>query len=565
MQQHQNETKTCQNCKTDFIIEIDDFAFYDKIKVPPPTFCPECRMMRRFVYRNERKLFKVKDYFSEKIIFSLYPEEANRKVVTQDEWFSDSWTADDYARDFDFSRDFFTQLFELDKDIPIYALNVKMMSNSDYCGNASALKNCYLLFNSSHTENSLYGSSVDNCRDCVDNTVLTNCERCYESFYLLNCYQCYFSIMCAESSNLWFSRDCLSCSNCFGCTNLRKSSYCIFNKQYSKEEYFKELQKMNLDTKSSLKESYDSARIFWETQPVKSHQGLKNVNSAGAYVSHSKNVNDSYLVFDSEDLKYCQYMMVGGNKDCMDSCIWGEKSILNYETSVCGENSYDLKFSLDCWPNVRSCEYSMHLKSCSDCFGCVGLRNKQYCIFNKQYTKEEYFEVVEKIKDHMNKNPYIDKKGNEYRYGEFFPIEFSPFGYNNTIAFEQFNLDKKDILLSNYPWIEVAMGEYKITREWKDVPEFINETNEDICNEILECMSCHNPFKIVFDEYLFLKKENLPLPNNCHECRHKNRIKDRLKPFLYNKSCSLCNCNIKTAYSENTIIYCESCYQKTFS
>ena len=175
--QHQNETKTCQNCKTDFLIEPDDFAFYDKIKVPSPTFCPECRMMRRFVYRNERKLFKVKDYFNGKNIFSLYPEEANRKVVTQDEWFSDYWTADDYARDFDFSRDLFTQLFELAKDVPVSALNVKMMLNSDYCGNASALKNCYLLFNSNNTENSLYGSSVDNCRDCVDNTVLTNCER----------------------------------------------------------------------------------------------------------------------------------------------------------------------------------------------------------------------------------------------------------------------------------------------------------------------------------------------------------------------------------------------------
>ena len=32
------ETKSCQNCKNDFIIEPDDFAFYDKIKVPPPTF-----------------------------------------------------------------------------------------------------------------------------------------------------------------------------------------------------------------------------------------------------------------------------------------------------------------------------------------------------------------------------------------------------------------------------------------------------------------------------------------------------------------------------------------------
>ena len=48
-----SETKQCQNCKKDFIIEPDDFGFYEKIKIPPPTFCPECRMQRRLAWRND--------------------------------------------------------------------------------------------------------------------------------------------------------------------------------------------------------------------------------------------------------------------------------------------------------------------------------------------------------------------------------------------------------------------------------------------------------------------------------------------------------------------------------
>jgi hypothetical protein len=52
------ETKTCQNCKKDFTIESEDFNFYEKIKVPPPTFCPECRIIRRMLWRNFRSLFK---------------------------------------------------------------------------------------------------------------------------------------------------------------------------------------------------------------------------------------------------------------------------------------------------------------------------------------------------------------------------------------------------------------------------------------------------------------------------------------------------------------------------
>ena len=35
-----SETKNCQNCHTNFVIVPDDFSFYEKIKVPTPTFCP---------------------------------------------------------------------------------------------------------------------------------------------------------------------------------------------------------------------------------------------------------------------------------------------------------------------------------------------------------------------------------------------------------------------------------------------------------------------------------------------------------------------------------------------
>jgi len=36
------EVKTCQNCKKDFTIEPDDFAFYEKMKVPAPHHSRKC-------------------------------------------------------------------------------------------------------------------------------------------------------------------------------------------------------------------------------------------------------------------------------------------------------------------------------------------------------------------------------------------------------------------------------------------------------------------------------------------------------------------------------------------
>ena len=54
----EEQIKNCQNCKQDFVIESEDFSFYEKMKVPPPTFCPDCRLARRLIWRNERTFYK---------------------------------------------------------------------------------------------------------------------------------------------------------------------------------------------------------------------------------------------------------------------------------------------------------------------------------------------------------------------------------------------------------------------------------------------------------------------------------------------------------------------------
>jgi hypothetical protein len=582
----QSETRQCQNCKIDFVIEQEDFNFYEKIKIPPPTFCPLCRAQRRFSFRNERKFFKVRDAFTGEYIFSTVPENDKKKVIDRETWFGDSWNGMEHGMDYDFSKNFFKQFFELNKLIPIYNLNTKQMVNSPYCGNATGLKNCYLCFSSTLSENCMYGSAVDFSKDCIDNSHVNHSERSYENFWLQNCYQCHFSVRSMESRNLWFCRECVGCNDCFGCVNLRKASYCIFNKQYSKEEYRKEIEKLNLNTISGLKRAREKARAFWYTKPTKYHQGLKNLDSTGSYVTHSKNVNDSYLIRESENLRYCQYLQTPDSKDCYDTSNWGAHMELNYETMQCGDNSYNVKFSLSCWPSCSNIEYCMDMFSSSDCFCCVGLKKKQYCILNKQYSKDEYFVLVEKIKKHMDEFPYVDSQGLVYKYGEFFPIESSYLGYNNAVAFQHFPLTKEEAEQKGYSWIEIPRGEYKITEKTDDLPDCILDVSDEILKEVIECENCKRAYKILEDELIFLKKENLPLPTMCNDCRYERRIKDRLKVHLYKRSCmcagefdktgvykntathehgsGVCEEEFKTGYPPNhpEIVYCEKCYQK---
>jgi hypothetical protein len=583
--EYKNLVLGCQNCKNDFTIEPDDFSFYEKMKVPPPTFCPLCRFQRRVIFRNERKIFKVKDAFTGENIFSLYPPESGKKVVTQEEWYGDTWNAMDYGRDYDFSKPFFSQILELEKEVPIFNRNVEFMVNSPYSGNATALKNCYLCFTSNYSEDCMYSSGADYSKDCVDDCHINHSERCYECFWLQNCYQCYFTIMSAESSNLWFCEHCLGCNDCFGCANLSKSSYCIFNIQYKKEEYFEELEKMGLNSIEGINKARIKAREFWKTQPTKYQQGLKNFNSNGSYVTYCKNVNESYLIRESENMKYCQYILVPKNKDCYDVSIWGNGTELSYETCVSGGNSYNLKFCFNCWPACRESEYCMDMFSSSDCFGCVGLKKGQYCILNKQYEKEEYLKMIEKIRKHMDEMPYVDSQGIVYKYGEFFPSELSLFGYNNTIAFQHFPMTKEEAVKCRYLWIDVPRGNYTITKKVSELPSSILEVTDSILEEVIECGECKNPYKIVENEFIFLKKEKLPLPTMCNDCRYERRISDRLKVFLYDRKCmckgesdetgkyknnvshihgdSPCGEKFKTGFAPDSseIIYCEKCYQ----
>ncbi|OGJ07120.1 hypothetical protein A3I95_02035, partial [Candidatus Nomurabacteria bacterium RIFCSPLOWO2_02_FULL_44_12] len=93
----------CQNCKGNFTIEPEDFGFYEKIKVPPPTFCPECRAMRRLVWRNERALYHNICAFSGKKVVSMFSPDSGFTIYDRDIWWSDKWDPTAYGKDYDFS------------------------------------------------------------------------------------------------------------------------------------------------------------------------------------------------------------------------------------------------------------------------------------------------------------------------------------------------------------------------------------------------------------------------------------------------------------------------------
>ncbi len=572
-----SETKKCQNCKNNFTIEPEDFSFYEKIKVPPPTFCPECSHQRRFAWRNTHALYHRKDSITGKDIVSIYHPDTKMNVVDQKYWWSDEWDPFDYSREYDFSRPFFTQWKELRDTIPFQALSNSKAVNSEYCNVAEESYDCYLISACWKNERVMYSDSVLEVKDSSDLYIVQKSEFCYEDMYCTNSSNIFYCEQTNSSIDSYFLYDCHGCVNCFMSSNLHNKSYMFENVQYSKEDYFKKLSQYNLGSYKTIEVLKEQFKILKLKSLHKYATIIKSNNVTG---DHLSNVVDSQYIFDgSNNVKNCKYLfwVTYNIFDCYYCNAIGmlENSFEMNDSGVGGSNC---NFSSVVYDS-RSIEYSFNCYNSNDLFGCIGLRNKSYCILNKQYSKEEYFKLLPKIIEHMNNMPYFDKLKRVYKYGEFFPIELSPFAYNETLANNFFPLTKEQIKEKGFLYRDKEEKQYMPTLTTDNIPDQISDIEDSILDQVISCDTlpdsdrCTIAFKIIKDELIFYKRFNIPIPRQCYQCRHKARFNKRTPLELWHRSCMCdkeghvhmgkCTNEFETSYSPERpeIIYCEKCYQ----
>ncbi|ETB63773.1 TPA: hypothetical protein DIC38_02470 [Candidatus Nomurabacteria bacterium] len=566
----QNEIKKCQNCKNDFIIEPEDFVFYEKIKVSPPTFCPECRVVRRMVWRNERALFRrICDFGGNNMITMFHPK-ANVKVYDRDIWWSDKWDPKDYGKEYDFSKPFFEQFKELISKVPLQNLGNNNCINSPYVNHALDLKNCYLVYASYLAEDTMYSLGASSLKNCFDTYKIQKCEECYEDSFCDSSYKTFFSFGADQSINSIFLKECINCQDCIGCVNLRNKKFCILNEQYLKEEYEKIKKELDFGSYKILNEFKNKYKNFILNYPNKYAGIIKSVDCVGDAILNSKNIKNCFDIYGLvEDSKYLIHGFDA--KDSYDMYGFGVGTSLMYEGVDSGLKAFN---NLFCVLNHGSIDtnYTYMCYNSKNLFGCIGIRKGEYCILNKQYTKEEYEKLIPKIIDHMSDMPYIDNKGRVYKYGEFFPPELSPFAYNETIAQEYYPKSKNSISEEGYLYRKPIERNYNVTIKSEDLPDHIKDVKDEIINEIISCPNngneltqCTLAYRIMPEELSFLRRHNIALPRYCPNCRHYERLSQR-NPFkLWHRKCMKegCNNEFETPYAPERpeIIYCEKCYQ----
>jgi len=331
---------------------------------------------------------------------------------------------------------------------------------------------------------------------------------------------------------------------------LRNKKFCFKNKQYSQEEYEKLVKALEL---GSYENCDKFKKEFWDfkTKEAIHHfsASLNIQNCTGAFLTNCKNCHDCYDIGLSED---CKYLFDGGEpcgKNFYDDDRSGWDAELSYD-SLGNATPYFSKFVISCaYP--KSTQYCMYCHNPIDCFGCLGLKKGQHVILNKQYSKQEYDEILPRIIEHM-------KSTGEY--GEFFPMNISPFCYNETLAYDYFPLTKEQILGFGLKWKEPDKKEY-VPSAYK-IPDNIKDVDDGILKEVLACEKSGKNYKIQKQELEFYRKKNLPIPRLCPDERYKNRIAIRPPYKLWDRTCTKTGKPIKSCYdpARPEKVYCEEAY-----
>ena len=416
------------------------------------------------------------------------------------------------------------------------------------------MKDCYYVFGGDNLEKVMFGLWPMNTKESMDILITVNDSLIYEGVYPENCYNCnfvYFSNDCLDCN---FIYDCRNCSDCFGCVNLRNKKYCIWNKQYTKEDYFNKIKDFYLGDFEKLNEYKDFFYKFVKTFPVRAIRNEHSNNIVGNYIINSKKIFDSSWVMSSDDLMYTDFVFKQRDSyDCTISSI-SEKL---YSTVAVARNCSNVKFSVY-GRDLLDCEYTINCKNCQYCFGCIGLENFKYCIFNKQYKEEDYWKLVDEIKFKMLING---------EYGEFFPIAVSPFPYNASLSNIMYSMPKERVIKLGGWWydeenMEIA-PEIKI-RKRKELEKDINNTVEDVLGIAIKSEKSGKLFKVTKNEFDFYKRKNIAIPSFTPYERIIDRFKFVNNFKIFKDKCFKCGLEILSSYStyDGYKPCCDDCYKK---
>lgn len=527
------EKRNCEITGQPYTISAEEADAYNSFDLPLPSTCPQERFRRQLTFRNDKQFFWRRCDSTGTKLYSTFPEDAPFPVVSPEYWWSSDWDGTSFGRDFDFKRLFIEQLLDLWTKVPRPAYRLINSLESRACHGARDVGNSFLLFNAQSAACCMYSVGIWDSHHCCDCYSVSGCEYCYECTH---CYDskrlryCEFSRNCEDS---WFLSQCSNCKNCLFCTNLEGKEFCIFNRSVSAEEYQKALAGWSFTARPRVELAKEQFNEFLLDKPIPHIFSDMPDSTSGNYLKACDGVYNSYDCIECRGVLNCYSLVDAAN--CLDGFGFGNGLSDSVQFVEVGDGARGLINCIECWNQVSDLAYCSYCEQSSNLFGCVGLRGKEYCIFNKQYSKEQYLQLRGAIVDHLKSRRV---------WGKFFPASFSGFAYNQSSAEEHMPLSKIPAKMMGFRWDDSVeyirpsqlMGgvDQAPDERFAEVPTHLDDLDENtLLTLVFICEMSGRPFRLTRDEIALYRMLSVPPPPRAFEQRHRERVM-RLAPRALN-------------------------------
>ncbi len=513
-------------CEVDLLRRISEVNPAIRAEVPLPTLHPVECVRQMATYGSLMNLYRGKSALSGKAQLTRYNPAYKYLICTQDEYWSDQVDNSQFGREYDFSRPFFEQWNELMHAVYLLPLTNTNNENSEYVNGGQDMKNCYLCFACSQAQDCLYCFTHYHGNDNIECANANKCQFCYHCSDVENCYESQNCVECETCSNCIGCIDCTGCSFCTGCVGIEHRQYCFFNEKLSPEQYQERVRDLNLGSYAARHSFLERLAAFLASSGHVPNRLINVENCTGSYIRRGQNL---VYCFNSRNCKDCGYQVAAlDSTDCWKgyaiNCEFNYNSI-NYNAYNC-HYSYGIFRSESCW-------YGYVLgNSCAHCFGCSALKQKSYCILNKQYSKGEYMDLVPRIVAHMRQTG---------EWGQYFPAKLAPHSYEDSWVNDYLTeIPHEEVLRRGYhsdpPLVQPAPPN---AIQGADLPDHIDDAIPAmLLSQPIACATTGAAFNIQEREIAFYQRFKIPLPRTHWRERLVKLIRRRDRMDEHADACS---------------------------
>ncbi len=543
-------TRTCPETGESFEITERDIKMLKLLRVPPPqtTWWARTRQKRTFLAGFAFFRRTLPDGQS---VVTMFDPESPATIISREDWQGDDFDPLTFGIDVRVDQSFFDQFRKFSFQVPRPAIFQDARSvNCEWTIYPFNSKNCYFTLGGIENEDVLYADMSIHCKHCADLSRADDCNFCHSVVSTKNSSRVFFSNSCENCINVCFSLNCRNCTDCFGCTNLRNKKFCFLNEQLTESEYRTRLEAIDLGDAKTVEEW--QKRIVdqvWVKAFRPANKNLRSENARGDDIEDCRDVEGCTI--NKSERCYYGFGMVSDGKDCVDfmSSSFVERCYNFVRTFHCA----DCRMTLAC-DGCIDVEYSELLTNCEHCFGCIGLKNKKFCIFNKQYAEEEYWPLVDAIKTAML------ERG---EYGEFFPHDASLFAYNSSHALLIFPATENEARALGSRWCSYEQEKNTEARSIDDLPYGLNDAKDDVLKKKYRCPVSGRAFGFTKLELALHRDFGVALPR-VHPTVRQQVFAEQLFPMrLYRRTCDSCGAPVDTRIpaSYPARILCQKCYE----